>query len=191
MATKRVVAIVLMLLLVGCGSQIEPAAPNITVVVVTATPVPTEASESEPTLAPTLAPTSKPPLKSEPTADFDAYIEEAVGYMLYMQSGMQSAGELFQDPQLYSDSWRLDVATALAFIRAGYEMLEEMDVEPSFSDFHGQVLYATVDCYTATDYVASGIDNVDKDDLDHATELMESCGKKMRDMSERMSETLP
>ena len=175
---KVVVVTILALLLAGCGSQIESAAPNITVIVVTATPVPVEASESEPT-------------KPEPTADFATYIEEAVGYMLYMQSGMQSAGELFQDPQLYSDSWRLDVATALAFIRAGYEMLEEMSVEPGVSEFHRQVLYATVDCYRATDYVASGIDNTDVDDLNHATELMNSCGKKMRDMSERMSEEIP
>lgn len=136
---------------------------------------PTE--EVRPTETP--SPTSTPPPTSETSAAFVEYADAVLYELLSMSDGLTRVSELIQNPAPDDQGWITETAFAIVTIRQAYGKLEGMEVDPEFQDLHDIVLNSTVDCYTATDYLVSGIDNQDADDIERAVTLVESCGNKM------------
>ena len=142
----------------------------------TATAVADPTEEAQPTE------TSSP--ADEPSSAFVEYADAVVYELLYMSDGMTRTSELLQNPDLKDQDWITELASAIVTIRRAYKALEEMDVAPEFQDLHDVVLDSTVDCYDAMDYLVSGIDNGDAEELARANELIESCNQKMGEASE-------
>ena len=208
---KRLLILFFLLsLLVGCGGEPTPipdlVATQIAVEeaahatmtakapIYTSTPEPTDTSSPTNTPSPTSTPTPtdtptpKPTRTAiptdEPSAAFEEYTDDVVDEVLHIADGLSRIGELLQAPDLNDQGWITDLASAVVTIRFAYEALEEMDVALEFQDFHDIVLDATVDCYDAMDYLVSGIDNRDADDLDRASELIENCSQKVGEVTE-------
>jgi len=210
---KRFMALILVVCFLGaCGAEPTPTpdlvatqiaveeAAHATMTarapIYTSTPEPTDTSSPTSTPSPTSSPTPsdtptpRPTRTAIPTDDssaaFEEYIDDVVHELLQIADGLGRIGELLQAPDLNDQDWITDLASAVVTIRFAYEALEDMDVAPEFQDFHDVVLDATVDCYDAMDYLVSGIDNRDADDLERANELIESCTRKVSEATEML-----
>lgn len=134
--------------------------------------------------AETSSPTSTPPPTSETSAAFVEYADAVLYELLSMSDGLTRVSELVQNPDPNDQGWITKVASAIVTIRQAYGELEGMDVDPEFQDLHDTVLNSTVDCYTAMDYLVSGIDNDDAADIERAVTLIDSCENKMNEATD-------
>ena len=139
---------------------------------------PTEASSS----------TNTPPPTGEASAAFVEYADAVVYELLNMSDGLTRISELIQNPEPNDQGWITEVASAIVTIRQAYGELEGMDVAPEFQEYHDVVLSSTEDCYTATDYLVSGIDNDDAADIDRAVTLIDSCETKMNEATDILND---
>jgi hypothetical protein len=158
-AVLVVLAVILAVLLSSPGDDVAPA------------------EDARPTE--TSSPTSTPPPTGEASAAFVEYADAVLYELLNMSDGVTRVIELVQNPAPDDQGWITEAASAIVTIRQAYGELEGMDVDPEFQDLHDVVLDSTVDCYTATDYLVSGIDNDDAADIEQAVTLVESCNSKM------------
>ena len=145
--------------------------------------VPTE--EARPTE--TSSPTSTLPPTGEASAAFVEYADAVLYELLNMSDGLTRVSELIQNPAPDDQGWIAKIASAIVAVRQAYGELEGMDVDPEFQDIHAVVLDSTVDCYTAMDYLVSGIDNEDEGDIQRAATLIESCNNKMDEATDILS----
>ncbi|HEX5167231.1 MAG TPA: hypothetical protein VFV93_17625 [Thermomicrobiales bacterium] len=77
---------------------------------------------------------------------------------------------LSQDPQLFSDSWRIDVAAELAIWRSTYRDAIELSAPNEFRAFHTTYLAALAEFDAAADKVERGLESMDPAFLDAAAD---------------------
>jgi len=148
----------------------------------------------------TLEPPSPTPVRSTPTATAvpltstptktpsfaELYATEMGGYVVDMGAALGELGSLLQTPDLTNNEWRLDVAVKIAVIKLSHQGLQNMDVPARLVSFHSQVLDASSDCNESMLNLTQGLDNLDSNALDRATNLMFSCGNKMNGLARQV-----
>ncbi len=96
----------------------------------------------------------------------------------YLSDALLNVSRLTGNPT-FTDEWLLELALNLAIIQLAHAELQEMAVPADMRDIHDQVLLATSDLASAADFMASGIDNFDVDDLETAAYLMGTGNDKL------------
>ncbi len=151
----------------------------------TPTPIP-------PTVTPKPTNTPAPAAEGETPLDVQPYVLAYVlgtgEKMQTMGSALSSISELMQNPQFGNDEWTIDVALQVVTVQQVHKELTEMDVPPEMSEIHEAVLDGTADCNEAMDYLVSGLDNGNIDDVNTAATLMAQCGNKMQKPTTMMQE---
>ena len=77
---------------------------------------------------------------------------------------------LSENPQLFSDTWRQDVATELAIWRSTYRDAAALSAPDEFAAFHTSYLAALAEFDAAADKVERGMDTMDPDLMDAASD---------------------
>lgn len=101
------------------------------------------------------------------------YVSEVSEYTSNIGTYLNDLGTLMLDPQFFSDSWVIDVATNAGMIQFDAQNIIDMkEVPDKFTDVH-EVLKDGVRSYSdSMDYLAQGIDNFDEQAINKATELI-------------------
>lgn len=142
------------------------------------TPVPTPTSvPPTPTRKPTNTPI--PESKDSIPPDIQIYRQGIIKQIGTLGDAMTAIGELLKNPDVGNDKWRINLALQITFVRVAHEELTKMDVPPEMKEIHEAILDGTSDCNEAMDYIVTGIDNVNIDDIITAQALMVRCGDKM------------
>jgi hypothetical protein len=168
------------------------------VVTATAVPVDTATDVPEPTAIPSSTDTATPePTKTPeptatdtpvptPTADLGAYSDELEDVLTGLADGMGRVGELAYEADFYDQGWHDDMMAAIGDVQASYERLEAMEPPPAMAEVHGTIVWAARDCYDAMPYLARGVEDLDADQVQRATQLMQSCNAKMEIANEQI-----
>lgn len=106
------------------------------------------------------------------------YALEMAEQLEYLSDALLNVSRLTGNPT-FTDEWLLELALNLAIIQLAHAELQEMAVPADMRDIHDQVLLATSDLASAADFMASGIDNFDVDDLETAAYLMGTGNDKL------------
>jgi len=148
-------------------------------------PPPTDTPIPQPTDTP-IPPEAEPqPPQVDP--ELEQYREDMLANFDLLSTALINLSALSTNPQIGDPDWTTDTALQLVAIQMVYENVIAMPAPAEMTEFHGALTEALMDCYLMTDYYTSGVDNMNIDDINTATELMTSCGQKL----ETASETLP
>lgn len=158
----------------------------------TNTPAPTETP-----LPPTEAPTNTP-IPPDPTAtpepvieaNYEDYFTTVANKTKELGDALGSLGELMTDPQIGTDDWTIAVSLQMATIQLAHEAISDLEIPPGLEGFHEFLTSATGDCSEATDHLAKGLDNLDKNELDLSASFIKSCNGKLDDLTKRMNEAI-
>ena len=153
----------------------------------TVTPVPTSTIPIPPTATASAKPTPTP--EECPSSAEQAYFSEMSDNLNLMSRAAPEMSGLFtqaaDNPRLFtSDDWKFNVAVQLGLMSAGSENILGMDPPPSVSSVSLLARRAAQDTRDAVDLYASGIDNLDPDDLLAANSLIRSASGYMTRMNE-------
>jgi hypothetical protein len=180
----------------------EPTVPIVREPTNTPTPVPTATPEPTPTPAPTATPqptatpTPVPPTPTpvpptpEPalTAEEEAYIEAVVTQAEVMAESLTRLGELMQAPQFFDENWIMNVAVELVLIQMVYDEATELEVPPKFAEVHDLYLQGMSLFNDMTYDLIYGIDNLDIDRINAATQKMVEGTQYIVQASEKLDE---
>jgi outer membrane biosynthesis protein TonB len=155
-----------------------PVPPTPTPVPPTPTPVPPTPTPVPPT------PTPEPAL----TAEEEAYIEAVVAQAEVMAESLTSLGELMQDPQFFDENWIMNVAVELVLIQMVYDEATELEVPPKFAEVHDLYLQGMSLFNDMTYDLIYGIDNLDIDRINAATQKMVEGTQYIVRASEKLDE---
>jgi hypothetical protein len=108
--------------------------------------------------------------------------------MQNLSGALQAISDLSSSPNLSSNDWKIKMAAQLAMIRITHQALAEMSVPEEMKAMHLSILDATADCDSATYHLAEGIDSLDMDEIQTATDLVRSCGEKIKIPLQMISE---
>lgn len=79
-----------------------------------------------------------------------------------------------------SDEWKVQLAVALAGLRAAYQIIQELSPPQNLKRFHDLLVDALYYCDASVDKFAEGIDNFDADAIGAGTGLMALCAEKFQ-----------
>lgn len=157
----------------------------------TATLVPTDA----PTPTPEPTPTPQDLISLPSRLDIQAYFSDSLTQIENLSTGLSGSSKALGTPDLYSIEWKQNIAFYIALIRNAHESLSNMAVPPEMQEVHDELLAATEDCYKATLYLASGIDNQNAGNINKAIDylgksagLQNSCNGKLVAGTEHLAE---
>jgi len=165
-----------------------------------APPPPTETPNPTNTPIPTNTPTQvTEPVEAQPqqpapipaeslSLGVDAYTSAVTDGISSLQTASFELADLFENANMQSDQWKVDVAVWLVTIQMTHEVFAGMPPPPEFEEFHSLLLDATADCYRMTEHVISGIDNVNTTEIEIAGDYMVSCGEKMEEANQYLEE---
>lgn len=139
-----------------------------TAAVATRAPAPTDTPKT--TVAP--APTAVP-IASD-AQEVAEYSRSMALHMTTISSALASLGKLSEVPRLADPNWKIDMAIALATLRAENEAVQQMTPPESMRAVHTEVLAATADFDAMTYRYAAGIDTMDAGQIRAAITLMQS-----------------
>jgi hypothetical protein len=108
-----------------------------------------------------------------------AYLYEFTVGLTLIQEGMDGLVPLLSEPKLLDIEWRQQLTGYLATIKLGYEHVEALTPPTSLATMDEMFLSGAHDCYAATDYLATGIDDSDPSSLAMAGTLIGSCNQQM------------
>lgn len=138
-------------------------------------------------------PTQTPPIPTqEPEPEIPLEVQlyglEVAEKSNTMGEALQDLGQLLQNPKPGNDDWTVGVALQVTLIRSTHEELLEMDVPTEMTEVHAAVLDATADCNTSMDYLVSGIDNLNTNEIEMASTYMVQCSEKLPKAASLMEE---
>lgn len=162
------------------------------------TPVPTSfpTKTPKPTAIPTvtLKPTPVPPtdmpepIPEGPPPEVVVYMLESIPKIQAIGDSLTSLGTLLMDPNIGDDSWTIAVVANILVIQETHKELMEMEVPPEVVEIHAAVLDTTGDFSKSMDYVITGIDNMNAEDLEKAISLMNSGNEKIQKATKMLEE---
>lgn len=192
--TILVVAGVILAAIAGSGDDepgsLESSAPAGQVASVVATPVETSA-ENQGAIATNPSPT-KPSLP-ELTSQECSYLTDVPNALGDASSAYFAIADLFEeagsDPLiLFSDVWRIDVATQFALLQIARDDVRKITPPDSLSGFHSQLVAALSKSVDATTLIANGIDNFDVDLIDQGATQFGDAAVDVSSLPERLND---
>jgi hypothetical protein len=138
--------------------------------------VPAQAAEHV-ELAPTAVPAAQTAATQGLSAEEQGYIDEVLPIIMRMSTSLETAGELFQNPQFGENDWTLSVAAELATWRTSYDDALLIQAPPAFASMHELFLESLRLFSDASLDIANGLDTFD-------AVLLESGASKMIQGSE-------
>lgn len=112
--------------------------------------------------APTAVPTAVPAAVQQGLSDQEqAYIDTVLPIISDMTDSLDAASDLFDNPRIGQDDWKIDLAVQLVVWRTSYETLSGITPPPAFATMHG-LLLESFRLYNDASYdIASGLDSLD------------------------------
>jgi hypothetical protein len=114
-----------------------------------------------------------------PFVNFDpaisAYAQAALPYVEHLSAALGKAGRLFQAPDFFNETWRLDVATQLAIIQVAHEQLSMIQPPSELFGVHSTLLNATRQCSAVAQNVATAIDALNGSLMLQAANEVQAC----------------
>ena len=151
----------------------------------TSTPLPTR---TMPPLPPTITP-APPTVASGPSQAVQTYIQSIATHTGEMGTALGEIATLMGNPRPFDNDWKTDVAIQLASIQVAYQAVEKIHpVPPEAQKLHAAILDAMGDCNSMTSVLADGIDTLNADTISKATDLMTSCGNKIKNAQPLLNE---
>ena len=136
-----------------------------------------EATSEAPTRTPrppsaVVVPPVTPPVTTTPTltTEEQVYLETMIGLNELSADVSYEIGILLENPQIFDDDWRFEVALQLSMVRILYEEAEAIEPPSSLSPYHTKYVQSLYRYDKSCDLLVQGIDELDLDILEEAIE---------------------
>lgn len=122
------------------------------------------------------------------TASEQNYATTIYDHMDTMSEALSNLGDLLTNPQIGYDEWTVDIATEVTVIRLLYEEAQEIEPPSSMADIHDSYMQAMWHYDRSTDLLVEGIDTLDTNLLDLATEEIKMGTMFISEVTELLSD---
>ena len=140
-----------------------------TAIAQTQTSTPIDAVQRSETLEPSPGSTKE---AQDITNDVEKYVNEIAINSGAMSQALTEISHLISNPKIGNEQWYRDLAVQMETIQLTHQEFTEMEVPIGLKEAHSILLDATGDCNKAMDYLESGIDYLNLNDIELATDYM-------------------
>lgn len=133
-------------------------------------------------------PANVPPSPINTPTEMERYRLEMFENVNLLAGGLDKLDSLLKNPSLNDQNWINQTALAVTIVRLSHERITKANPPPEMLNTHSFILDATRDCDRSMDFLVDGIDKRNRENVNKALELIQSCGEKIKKATQAMEQ---